>query len=133
MNILIKRLIYDWVPPAVINFAYLILDVIRPASYEFIDYSWPQEMHLKGWQADGVQENREQTWQTFVNSVEGNGLLGIGENDLNIPQYINLNVQNLYLSYGYCLSLACHNKQRVTMLDWGGSIGHYYLIGKNKR
>jgi len=128
MNISIKKLIYDWVPPAAIRIANSILDVMRPASYEFVGYSWPQGMQLKGWQADGVQENREQTWQTFVTSMEGNGLIGISENDLNSPRYINLNVQSLYLSFGYCLALACHNKQSVTVLDWGGSIGNYYVV-----
>ncbi len=34
------------------------------------------------------------------------------------------------MSYAYSLGLAACQKTSISMLDWGGGIGHYYLIGK---
>ena len=60
------------------------------------------------------QEKRQQAWDTFVSSIEENGLLGLSENDLLFPWHINIDLQSLYLSFGYSLGLASRNKQNVT-------------------
>jgi putative methyltransferase (TIGR04325 family) len=130
MNASTKDFIYNWIPPAAINVIKSLFDIFRPAPYEFVSYTWPQDWCLKGWQADGVHETREKEWQTFLSSMQGNGTLGISENELLFPKYVNTNLQSLFLSYGYCLGLACHNKQNVTVLDWGGATGNYYVVSR---
>jgi putative methyltransferase (TIGR04325 family) len=130
MSIHIKNIARDWVPPAAIRIANTIIDVMRPSTYEFIGYSWPQGMQLKGWNADSVQENRQQSWDMFVSSMEETSLLGLSEDDLLFPRHINIDTQSLYLSFGYCLGLACQKKQTVSVLDWGGGVGNYYVISR---
>ncbi len=130
MNNNIKNLVRDLVPPAAIRLANSILDIMRPSSYEFIGYSWPHGMPLKGWHSVKVQENRQQIWDTFLSSMEGNGFLGLSENALLSPRYVNIDLQNLYLSFGFILGLACQKKQSVTVLDWGGGAGNYYVISR---
>ena len=125
----IKNIAKDWVPPAAIRFARALLDIIRTAPYEFSGYSWPHDIQLKGWQA-AVQENREQVWQGFVASLAGNGPLGVSERELRFPYHVNINLQCLYLAFGYALGLACDSKQEVSVLDWGGGTGNYYLVSK---
>ena len=125
-----RQFIYDWVPPAAIRAINSLLDIIRPAPYEFIAYEWPYDMQLLGWQASSVHEIREQAWAKFLHSMEGKSPLGISKNDLLFPRHINIDTHNLYLSFGYCLGLACHNKQVLTILDWGGATGNYYIISK---
>jgi len=34
------------------------------------------------------------------------------------------------MSYAYVLTLSSRNKSSITLLDWGGGIGHYYLISQ---
>ena len=34
---------------------------------------------------------------------------------------------NIMMSYGYVLATAARKKDRISILDWGGGIGHYYL------
>jgi putative methyltransferase (TIGR04325 family) len=34
------------------------------------------------------------------------------------------------ISYGYVLALAARKKDKLTILDWGGGVGHYYLYSK---
>lgn len=130
MNAYARQFIFDWVPPAAIRAIKSLLDIKRQAPYEFIAYEWPLDMQLSGWQANSVNETRERTWDKFLQFMEGRGPLGISENDLLFPEYISINVHNLYLSFGYCLALACHNRQVLTILDWGGATGNYYIISK---
>lgn len=125
-----RQFIYDWVPPAAIRAINSLLDLKRQAPYEFIAYEWPLDMQLLGWQANSVNETRERTWDKFLQLTEGQRPLGISENDLSFPMHISIDVHNLYLSFGYCLALACHNKQVLTILDWGGATGNYYIISK---
>jgi len=37
---------------------------------------------------------------------------------------------NTMMSYGYVLARAARNKQDLSILDWGGSLGHYYLYSR---
>jgi hypothetical protein len=125
-----RRFIYDWVPPAAIRAINSLRDIIRQAPYEFIAYEWPLDMQLSGWQANSVNETRERAWDKFLQLMEGQGSLGISENDLLFPEHISINVHNLYLSFGYCLALASHHKKVLSVLDWGGATGNYYIISK---
>jgi putative methyltransferase (TIGR04325 family) len=128
MNASARNLIHDYVPPAMIRLGRAMLDLVRPAPFEFVSYSWPEDMVLGGWQADGVQEHRERTWASFLASMRGNGPLGISEEELSSPRRVNTDIQSLYLSFGYCLALASHGKRTMRVLDWGGSVGNYSVI-----
>jgi hypothetical protein len=34
------------------------------------------------------------------------------------------------MTYAYALSLSTRHKSSISMLDWGGAIGHYYLLSE---
>lgn len=126
----VRSLVYDCVPPAAIRLANRILDMVRPAHFEFVGYTWSDRLPARGWEAEGVKQNRERTWNPFVSSLSRTTLLGISEEDLRFPRAVNTNLQSLYLSYGYCLGLACRHSSKAMVLDWGGSTGNYYLVSK---
>ncbi|MEI6370131.1 MAG: hypothetical protein WCO49_10520 [Nostocales cyanobacterium ELA608] len=37
---------------------------------------------------------------------------------------------NIVITYGYVLALTSRQKSELSLLDWGGGIGHYYLISQ---
>jgi putative methyltransferase (TIGR04325 family) len=37
---------------------------------------------------------------------------------------------NSIMIFAYALALAAHRRTKLAMLDWGGGIGHYYLLAK---
>ncbi len=37
---------------------------------------------------------------------------------------------NIMMTYGYALAVASRNLTQFSLLDWGGAIGHYYLISQ---
>jgi putative methyltransferase (TIGR04325 family) len=34
------------------------------------------------------------------------------------------------MSYAYVLALAARKRERISLLDWGGGIGHYYILSQ---
>jgi len=130
MKKVIKKIVSDWLPPALLRGIKAILLPMRPAAYEFIGYKWPDTARKSGWHANGVLQARELAWRSYVRSLEGTHPLGIAEQALTSPSNVNTDVQSLYLSFAYSLGLACHNKLSITMLDWGGANGNYYLLSK---
>jgi putative methyltransferase (TIGR04325 family) len=130
MKPIIRKLARDLLPPAALRAASGMLDRFRGAPFQYVGSSWPRELKVGGWAAEGVQDNREQTWQSFRSSVEGTTLLGISDASLRFPAVVSIDVQSLYLAFGYCLGLACRGRNSASVLDWGGSVGNYYLIAR---
>jgi len=130
MNKSIRQFIHDWVPPMAIRVIRSVLAAVRPAAFEFISYEWPKNIQLKGWQANSVADVRNKAWGKFLCSMEGKLPFGISEDDFLSPRHMKMDAQNLYLSYGYCLGLACYDKQVLKVLDWGGATADYYVVSK---
>src|SRR5262249_44788363 len=38
--------------------------------------------------------------------------------------------QSLIVAFAYVLARAAHGRDRISLLDWGGGIGHYYAIAR---
>jgi putative methyltransferase (TIGR04325 family) len=61
--------------------------------------------------------------------VAGTGPLGIAH-EAPLPSRQSLAAHNAALSFGYVLMRAAHRRTRMSVLDWGGGIGHYYLFAR---
>ena len=105
MKLNVRQFINDWVPPAVVRGVKSLKAMTQPASFEFAGFEWPDNMTLSGWQANGVTEAREKIWGAFLQSMEGPHPFGISEVEFLCSDHVNIDVQNLYLSFGYCLGL----------------------------
>jgi putative methyltransferase (TIGR04325 family) len=104
----------------------------RLFQYEYIPEGWPYaENHsaIRGWDVEDVAAVYRLKWQKFVSMAEGSGPLGFShESDL--MSDTDLYSHNVIMSFGYVLCLASRAKKEISILDWGGGIGHYYLLAK---
>lgn len=100
--------------------------------WEYISEGWAYaEKHpeVKGWNVKDVLETYKKKWPQFVAMVQDTVPLGIAhESDLTTNEEIRSH--NTMMAYAYALALAAHKKDRLSMLDWGGGIGHYYLLAQ---
>ena len=48
--------------------------------------------------------------------------------DLTVTRFVPFH--NVHITYAYVLALTAHRKDAISVLDWGGALGHYYQIGK---
>jgi putative methyltransferase (TIGR04325 family) len=103
--------------------------------WEYIPEGWSrvdQDERIAGWNVADVARAHRANWGSFRAAVDGSGPLGVyhevpagapvGRED---PE-----AQNMVMSFGYALALAAHHKDRVSVLDWGGAVGHYYVLAK---
>jgi putative methyltransferase (TIGR04325 family) len=106
--------------------------LLAGARYLFPEMTYePRGWHLQnagseGWYDGGVAQAQERHWPTLVNNLQGAGPLGVAHFPWSVTREDRAN-HNAMMSYGYVLALAARKKDKISILDWGGGAGHYYL------
>lgn len=97
---------------------------------DYIPGGWgAAKVKAAGWSDLGVAEAQEKHWPTLVRNLEGPGPLGVAHFPWSFTRE-NRMYHNVMMSYGYVLARAARKKEQLSVLDWGGGIGHYYLYSK---
>lgn len=129
-----KRLIQDLTPPLIWGILRSLKDR-RTAKYlewEYIPEGWQaskSDSKIKGWNIESVLELYKANWPNFLRNLEGTLPLGISP-ESSSEKRTNLLFHNILMTYGYALLLSTRQKSSISMLDWGGGIGHYFLISQ---
>jgi len=84
---------------------------------------------IKGWDDQNVADAQERHWPTLVRNLQGSGPLGVAHFPWHTTREDRAD-HNVMMSYGYVLALAARKKDSLSILDWGGGVGHYYLYSK---
>ncbi len=109
--------------------------VAAPPEWEHVPEGWARaaaDERVKGWDVDAIARAYRAKWPFFVRAVESGGTLGIyheagaGEE---VPTE-DMAAHNMVVTFGYVLALAARGKGALSILDWGGGSGHYYLLAK---
>ena len=111
---------------------YLISNV-SDIEFEYIPDGWnyvARYHQAGGWDSVHVLETYKRKWLQFNTKVEGNSPLGFShEGDLTTNT--DLSQHNTIMTFAYSVTLASRNLNTLSILDWGGGIGHYYLLVKS--
>jgi putative methyltransferase (TIGR04325 family) len=100
--------------------------------WEYMPDGWQAEQAnpaIKGWNERSVLESYVARWPAFVESLNGTTPFGASPEGVS-PVRFDLVFHNTLMSYAYALALTARNKMEISMLDWGGGLGHYYLISR---
>jgi putative methyltransferase (TIGR04325 family) len=114
---------------------YLPAILVKKINYVLSDWvyvpeGWrPQRADMKGWSDPGVAGAVAQHWPSLVRNLQGPGPLGVAHFPWSLTRE-DAGYHNAMMSYGYVLALAARMKDRISVLDWGGGAGHYYLYSK---
>ena len=102
--------------------------VVDALKYVFAEMEYaPQGWYvLEGWKGQSVADAQEKHWPTLVSNLQGPGPLGVSHSPWHNNRE-NRGDHNIMMSYGYVLGLAARKKDRLSILDWGGGVGHYFL------
>jgi putative methyltransferase (TIGR04325 family) len=82
-----------------------------------------------GWTDPGVVEAQARHWPTLVANLDGRGPLGVSHLPWSSGREDRTH-HNAMMSYGYVLARAARHRDRISVLDWGGGAGHYYLYSR---
>lgn len=100
--------------------------------FEYAPQGWQTQLPLntRGWEHEAVVGAERDKWEAFRRNLMGAGPLGFSHEHTDLSIVRNISFHNVHITYAYVLTLAAHFKRSLSVLDWGGGLGHYYLIGK---
>jgi putative methyltransferase (TIGR04325 family) len=102
-----------------------------PPPWEYLPEGWQTpDPRLQGWNVPSIAETQKSKWPSFIASLQGPGPLGVSHEAPADSGREDTWAHNLVVSYAYVLTLASRGKNQLSMLDWGGGVGHYYPISK---
>lgn len=105
------------------------------SEWEYVPEGWERQRrdpNVRGWDVAAIVESYRAKWPSFVRALEGAQPLGVNH-EVPAGEEVgtdDLAAHNMLISFAYVLALAAQRKERLSMLDWGGGIGHYYAIAK---
>jgi putative methyltransferase (TIGR04325 family) len=122
-----------WLPPVVVEWLQQTLQTIRfgAPEWEYVPDGWStkDDNKVKGWNIQTVPDTQKAKWAEFVRATQGAGPLGIAH-EAPSPSDNNYYAHHLVMAYAYVLALAVRSKDRLSLLDWGGGIGHYLIFSR---
>jgi len=101
----------------------------KDSMYEYSPNGWIEDDRIRGWNVKNIVEIQKAKWPQFVDLLEGNGPLGIYHESKELSAY-NYKIHNTIMCFAYVLALSARLKNNISILDWGGGIGHYYKFSR---
>ena len=104
--------------------------LVEAPEWECVTEGWVyKSKQTTGWNVDTVLNTQKEKWPKFIEFIEGNGPLGLAH-EAPKPNNTNIWAHNTTMSYAYVLALISRMKEKISMLDWGSGIGHYYPLSQ---
>jgi putative methyltransferase (TIGR04325 family) len=101
-----------------------------PPEWEYLPDGWAtKEDKIEGWHDSSIAETQKAKWEEFLRITRGTGPLGISFEAPSLERE-DYYAHHVLMAYGYVLALAARKKDRISILDWGGGIGHYYIFSR---
>ena len=100
------------------------------SEWKYLPGGWQVDVERgEGWNDASVAAAQERHWPTLVENLQGRGPLGVSH-FLRSRTREDRADHNAMMSYGYVLARAARKKDALSVLDWGSSLGHYYLYSR---
>src|SRR5438445_2804442 len=125
-----KKVIRDWAPPRGVQLAQNLMNHFRPAPWEYVAGGWEGASQVRGWNVASVVEFQTARWRAYAEALSGANPLAVNHEEWRELRSGKLRDHNTLMTYAYVLALAARQKQCVSVLDWGGGLGHYSLLSK---
>jgi putative methyltransferase (TIGR04325 family) len=104
-----------------------------PPLLEYAPEGWNTDLGKdgeKGWNDPAATTEERAKWAAFCDVVQGTGPLGFCHEHTDLTITRDISFHNVHITFGYVLALAAHQNTTLSVLDYGGGLGHYYHIGK---
>jgi len=95
--------------------------------WEYRPTGW--NVSTKGWNVEGIARLEKNKWNHFAQLTQTTAPLGVNHEDL-LPTNENSVDHNTIMSFAYVLALTAGEHTRISVLDWGGGLGHYYVFAR---
>ncbi len=90
---------------------------------------WEQGSAASGWDDAAMAERLVERWPAFLAACAGTAPLDAAH-EASSPIPRNIAFHNTYMTFGYVLARAAYGRKRLSVLDWGGGLGHYFVLAR---
>ena len=98
--------------------------------WEYAPRGWETETASPvGWESPGVVESQKSRWAALRRAVDAPQPLGFNIEDPN-PSNRDIIVHNAVMSFAYVLTRSLGPRGSLSILDWGGGLGHYFVYSR---
>ena len=128
---LTRRIVGRHLPPVVAEPIRRAIERRRSREdWEYRPAGWPDgDPSIHGWDVESILATQLARWPAFVRSVGTAAPLGMS-NEAADPGQSDLRTHNTIMSFGYVLARAARGRDGLSVLDWGGGIGHYQVYAR---
>ena len=137
----VKQLLKDLAPPLLVRAARRLTKASRPflapdsrPEWEYVPQGWNAEKSdpaIKGWNVQSVLDTYRAKWDAFARSMHGTGPFAVSPEAPAGASTPDLRYHNQIMTFAYALALSTQGKSSLSILDWGGGIGHFNLIARS--
>lgn len=112
----------QYLPPFLVRAAKYLL-----SEWEYVPGGWSADKiaATAGWNDPSIADAQRLHWEDLNRNLEGPGPLGVSHFPWQKTRE-DWTDHNAMMSLGYVLALASRKKDRLSILDWGGGVGHHY-------
>jgi putative methyltransferase (TIGR04325 family) len=122
----LRNTIKLFVPPILLNFVRFVRR--GRTSWVYLPQGF-QGTPAKGWDQEAVAAVEAARWPRICELTSGSGPLGICHEALS-QTTTDYAAHHVIITYGYVVALVSRNRDHISMLDWGGNLGQYWLYAK---
>jgi putative methyltransferase (TIGR04325 family) len=128
----IKRITYLLLPPIITQRLVNTSSAPTPR-LEFTPAGWRTQIdrnEKSGWNHKNVGHTEKAKWDQLCANLAAAGPLGFSHEHNDLTEVRNVGFHNVHVTYAYVIALTAHHKERISVLDWGGGLGHYYQLAQ---
>lgn len=126
----LRRLALRVLPPIAVDVLRGVFgqQVEAPGRFEIVGSEWPVPVDSNpGWEDPAIAAAQAERWPAFVAACAGTRPLDMPHEAAEHTGR-NMAFHNTYMSFGYVLARAEGGSGSLSMLDWGGGLGHYAVL-----
>lgn len=126
----VKSVIRALSPPILWDAARAARDAIGKPEWEWVPGGWDRSRAAaQGWEDESVLETLRARWPAIVAATRGPAPLTLSPESA-LAAREDIATHNTVMVFGYGLARAAHGVSQLSMLDWGGGLGHYRLVAE---
>jgi len=88
--------------------------------WEYAPLGWAtKSLRIEGWNDESAAEVQKALFLKLLERTKTTQ-----------PLHSSYDAHHLLMCYAYVLALTARRKEKISLLDWGGGVGYYYLLSK---
>jgi len=126
----LKYFVKLFLPPLMIPIISYFRNIYRKPDLEYVPTGWSTVLKKSnGWDCMEAVNVERDRYQSYRDALTGSAPLAFMHDHVN-PTEIIFRFHNRNITFAYVLALAAINKKSISILDYGGSLGHNYPFSR---